>query len=261
MKRGIGLIILCTATITSPLSYAREGDCVYSLSNGLTAYCSYISAPEGTKRFLEIIYNNKVAITSCADNGTLPFSFNKEMIGKNNLVQIGSYAVTFTQCNDIACDKKQIIGTSSFVIAPDKTVTPNKFEVKLDPAFGENCNPAEINPDNMAFIVSKTDCARAPYCINLSMTNKTSRIIKIVSDQQTATTYCLSNKQGVAIGPDVTAGQHTLNIYQCDNVACDTQVPLGNFVLNITPDKKFDHSKDTITTDDKIGKDCDIKSP
>lgn len=260
MQRGISLIVTLFLLGFSNLTQAREGDCVYSLGKGLTAYCSFITAPEGSKRYLEVIYAPQMAITSCVDNTTLPFSFSNDMIGKNNLVSIGTHTVSFYQCMTADCENKKSVGVSTFNVATDKTVNPNKFNITLDNTFGEDCSINKFNPNDAAMIIPKMDCKKAPYCATLNLPNGTNKFIKVVSDKQIAFTYCINKNSAVAINSDVSAGSHEYTFYQCDSLACDKEQLLKKETISISPERKFNPNNANIDLDPAFGENCIINS-
>ena len=260
MQRRIHVLAIAIIAMFSTIAHAREGDCVYSLGKGLTAYCSFVTAPEGTKRFLEVIYNPQMAITSCVDNTTLPFSFSTDMIGKNNLVLVGTHTVNFYQCSAADCENKKSLGASTFNVAADKTVKPNKFNIVLEGTFGEDCSTSTFNPNNTAMIIPKTDCKKSPYCATLNLPNNINRFIKVVSDKQIAFTYCINNMSAVAIGSDATAGSHEYTFYQCDTLACDKARLLKKEVISVSAGGKFDPNKANLDLDPAFGENCTINN-
>lgn len=235
---------------------AREGDCVYALGNKLNAHCVYITAPERTSRYLEVRYNHQMAITSCVDNTILPFTFSKEMIGEDGLVEIGTNTAEFYQCVEASCANKKFIGIDKFTVNRDKTVNPDRFNVMIDNSFGKNCKNISRESNDMVTVVVEKHCVDFPYCVTVKAPNGVNKFVKAVSNNNSAITYCTSNKNIFALGSYTSPGQHTIDFYQCDSLSCDKQKLLAKEKIIISPPHQFDHGRAMITIDPSFGANC-----
>lgn len=256
--RHIHLLSLFFLFAFSGVSHAREGDCVYALSNKLNAHCTYVSAPDHTSRYLEVIYNQQMAITSCVNNTILPFTFTSDMIGDHDFVPYGKSSASFYQCDNASCDNKKLISTDHFIVANNKTVTPDRFNIILNTAVGENCKVENLNPNNMLIITINNQCDKFPYCLTISAHNGVRKYIKVVNDQNAAFTYCTSNDNAFALGKNASPGTHTFEFYQCDNLACDQKKLISKEIFSITNNSQVHHKKAAISIDPHFGENCNV---
>lgn len=229
-------------------------DCDLETEKQDIAHCVAAAGPEGTNKFIQFvadIQGSQFAATMCARADHELYVIPKNQ--KNSLPS----GVPFVQCNDVVCNEQKPLGVDNFTIKPDNTYDPYKFTITLDPSVGASCNDIE-GAESLIMTDVSPSCKKATYCVTPQASSNVSRFIKVVQNNNTATTYCINpNTRAIykVWGESHNEEIDKLTFYQCDDVKCTHSKFLDKDTVKVVG-KKTDHNNFTITLDPAFGQNC-----
>lgn len=217
------------------------------------AHCTSLNLPNYTNRFIREKKNVGASVMTfdvCMDN---TFYLDDD-IGKENSVKPGTYSREYSQCSSIDCTESKSLGTDTFTVNPDHSVTPYHFSVTPDLSYGSQCS---YNPPPYT-IMPEQNCQNSVYCASPVLPARTNRYIKIEENGNFAVTVCISNTMKLANKnpKDFIPGNHTVNFYQCDNVDCKQPKLVGQDAIKIDDNGNLNHSTYSFNMDPSYGETC-----